>query len=342
MKILIVGCGSIGRRHMENVSSCADEVAACDLNDDNLNKATQNKNVKGFKDLSEALAWGANAVVVATPHITHIDIACKAVLSGAHVMIEKPISHVLDGVQELLDLAKENGKVVYTVCNMRFHPAITAIREYLPQIGKVLYARAQYGNYLPNMRADADYKKLYCAHKDQGGGVIMDVIHEIDYLRWLFGDAESVKCDAATLSDLDIDVEDYAHINLRHKNNVRCEIHMDYLKPYKRRGCEVVGDKGMLLWNSEGKNPEHCTVKHYDVAQDEWKDIYASDNLDANAAYEALMKEFIDGISGQKISDIISSGHDGLEALKIALAAQKSATQKGQEILFDEVMNNHE
>src|SRR5436309_2376616 len=98
------------------------------------------------------------------------------------------------------------------------------------------------------MRPGAEYRSLYCSRAEAGGGVILDAIHEIDYLAWLFGPVERVSAEAGRIGDLDIDVEDYASLALMHRGGVRSEIHLDYLQRWKRRGCEVVGSEGTLIW----------------------------------------------------------------------------------------------
>ena len=156
------------------------------------------------------------------------------------------------------------------VCNIRYHEAVMAIHRNMHKIGTVLYAKAQYGNYLPNMRPNVNYRDLYCAHKETGGGAILDVIHEIDYLTWLLGPVIAVNCVADKISNLDINVEDFASMILTHQSGARSSIHVDYLKPFKRRECEIVGEKGMILWQSEGKTPETCTVKLFETRKQEW------------------------------------------------------------------------
>src|SRR5262249_45644805 len=145
------------------------------------------------------------AVVIATPHTTHLSIAKNALAAGADVLIEKPLAANLEGIGALLAEAERGGRRIRVVCNMRFHSAVAALRRALPRIGKPLFARAQYGNYLPDMRPGADYRTLYCARVETGGGVILDAIHEIDYLAWLFGPVEQVGATAGRIGSLDID-----------------------------------------------------------------------------------------------------------------------------------------
>ena len=324
MKLLILGCGSIGKRHARNFSELA-EVAVFDPNCD----AVSDLALGAFNSLDDALQWQPDGVVVATPHTLHLEIAMRALDSGAHVLVEKPISNALDGVSELIALAEKKAKKLHVVCNMRFHSAISVLKNNLSRIGKSLFARAYYGNYLPNMRPDADYRALYAAHRYQGGGVILDAIHEVDYLRWFFGSVESVNAVAGKLSDLDIDVEDYASIQLQHKNGVRSEIHLDYLQRCKRRGCEIVGDQGTLIWDSVGKKPEHCRVRLFLAESNAWEILYDNQDESVNKAYQILAEHFTQALS-QDV-DALASGDDGLRALRIALAALNSA-KDGQRV----------
>lgn len=299
MKILIIGCGSIGARHAANAVALA-ETAVFDPNNSLSHQVSAKTGAKVFTSLEDALAWGPDGAVIATPNHTHLPVAQKAIEAGVDVLIEKPLAPDMEGVDAFKQSVSRSGKDVWVVCNMRYHPAVMALHSQLESIGRPLFARAHVGNYLPNMRPGIDYRSLYCANRDQGGGVILDAIHEVDYLMWFFGGVEDVACTADRLSNLDIDVEDFACLCLTHKRGTVSEIQMDYLRPFKRRGCEIVGERGMLLWESEGKAPERCVVRIFNNDTQNWKTIYETDCLDTAAPYVTLMKTFIDAISGNK------------------------------------------
>ncbi|MBU0482016.1 MAG: Gfo/Idh/MocA family oxidoreductase [Proteobacteria bacterium] len=320
MKILVVGCGSIGRRHAVNARNFAD-VSLTDIDSNTLGKASNDLGIRGFKTLEDALSNHPDAVVVATPHHNHLEVSSAAINAGSHVLIEKPISNSLDGVENLLTLAKKQDRRVHVVCNMRFHPGVSAIRDHLADVGHVYFARAQYGNWLPSMRPGADYSQLYCARKETGGGVILDAIHEIDYLQWLLGPADSTMCHADKLSNLDVDVEDYAAIVLVHTGGAKSEIHLDYLQKIKMRGCVIAGEHGTLIWQSEGKKPEKCTVRFYKESTAQFTTLVDLDDVDLNEPYRKMMESFVASVSGKDIPDLLG-GKEALIDLKVALAAK--------------------
>lgn len=332
MKLLVIGAGSIGKRHAANAACLVNDVAVFDSDETKAESVAKEVGALHFSRLEEALAWQANGIVISTPHKTHVEIARKAIASGSDILIEKPISHTLDGVSELLSDAKKRKRRIFVVCNMRYHPAVKTLRENLPAIGDVFFARAQYGNYLPNMRP-ADYKTLYCAHKNQGGGVVLDAIHEIDYLGWLFGDVTAVTCEATKRSDLDIDVEDYAALNMTHATGIRSEIHLDYLQQFKRRGCEIVGSKGTLVWRSEGKKPEHCTVRLYESESASWRTLLDERNMDMGVVYLEMLEAFINSITKTNADPFLSTGEEALSSLSIALSAHRSVDE-GRKIIL--------
>jgi predicted dehydrogenase len=326
MKLLVAGLGSIGARHAQNAAAVSDvETAVLDLAPGVAERVGRELGVRHFVGWEEALAWGPRAAVVAVPTHLHLEAAGQLVRRGADVLVEKPVSDRLAGVKEFLDEAESLGRKVYVVCNMRFHPALRAVREALPAIGKPLFARAHYGNYLPDMRPGADYRELYCARRQTGGGVILDAIHEVDYLSWFFGRAVSVSCESARLSDLDIDVEDYAGIHMRHESGVRSETHLDYLRRHKRRGLEVVGENGSVIWLSEGKKPESCTVRRH-VAGRGWETVFHDDALDASPMYAELMRRFVEAVRGGGDQELLTGNQAGRE-LAAVLAAHRSGEE---------------
>lgn len=322
MKILVVGVGSIGRRHAQNAKQFA-ETAICECNAELGQEVATELCLPLFMDLNHALDWKPDHVIVATPTHIHLAVADRAIESGAHVLIEKPISHSLDNVKEFLDKAELLGKKVFVVCNMRFHPAVQTLARNINGVGKPLFVRAQYGNWLPDMRPGADYRTLYCSRQMTGGGVILDAIHEIDYISWLLGSVQTVICNAGRLSNLDIDVEDYAELLSSHSTGVMSEIHMDYLQRFKRRGCDIIGTDGTLVWLSEGKTPENCEVRLYRSSSRSWKTLYKEPNLNPYGIYQTLFENYLRAANGEQ-TDMLT-GRAALEVLSIVFAAKDSA-----------------
>jgi len=328
MKILVIGCGSIGIRHAANAAHFAD-VAVFDKDRDRLSKVSEEADTIQFTDFESALDWKPNGVVVATPNHYHLPIATKAVQAGSDILIEKPLSGSYLGVEKFLDLIQQKRKRVFVVCNMRYHPGVRSLQDNIKRIGRPMFARAHVGNYLPNMRPGRDYREIYCAHREQGGGVILDAIHEIDYLMWMLGPVNNVSCTADKLSSLDIDVEDFACLCLRHAQNAISEIQMDYLRPFKRRGCEIVGEKGSLIWESEGKMPEKCRVRFYSEIHKEWEILYETDNVDISKPYFRLMEEFVNAVSGRKTS--LLTADVAAQELQVVLTALESSGMLNRE-----------
>jgi predicted dehydrogenase len=320
-RVLVVGCGSIGLRHAVNAARTA-AVSVADIDHARAASVAREIGVSVCDTVEQGLKAAPDAVVIAVPHQHHLPLASAALQATANLMIEKPLAAGLAGVADFLRQVEHSGRRVRVVCNMRFHPAIAALRRALPMIGRPQFAQAHYGNYLPDMRPGADYRSLYCAKAETGGGVILDAIHEIDYLVWLFGAVQRVTAEAGKLSDLDIDVEDYASIVLTHAGGVRSEIHLDYLQRFKRRGCVIAGSEGTLVWTSEGKSPERCLVRFRAAGASEWQVILDQPALDTAAPYVELMQRFLDPQTGDQ--DLLDA-RGGAECLAIALAAKQSA-----------------
>jgi predicted dehydrogenase len=321
LKLLVLGAGSAGLRHAMSGQALGLEVGIMDVD---AARAAASAAKAGasmhFDGLDQALAWKPDAVVVATPHIHHVSQAIAALRSGADILVEKPISDRVERAAELLAAERQSGRKAFVVCNMRFHPAVAALHDNIDRAGAVRYARAHYGNYLPNMRPGADYRTLYCARADTGGGVMLDAIHEIDYLMWLLGPVTAVQGANARLSDLDIDVEDFANIVLAHGGGARSVITLDYLRPWKRRGCEIVGEKGLLLWESEGKQPERCSVRFYDAVSQHWDALFDCPDLDTNRPYIDMLDDFVGAINGRPHK--LQTAADAVERLAVTVAAR--------------------
>jgi len=263
LKILIVGCGSIGARHLSNCAMYG-KVAGLEKCPKTASFVRKKTGMPVFQDQKQARAWCPDVVVIATPTHLHLSSASPWMGKAGKVLIEKPLAHSTVGLKKFLGLVSKNKTEVYVGCNMRFHPGPAFLSENLKKIGKPLFVRAWFGHYLPLMRKNTNLRSLYAAKRSRGGGVVMDCIHELDYLEALFGKASKLSGVVGKLGNLPLEAEDYAALLLKLTSaggTTRAAIHLDFLQKVKKRGCEIVGTDGEILWQSIGKNPEALLLR---------------------------------------------------------------------------------
>ncbi|MFQ5957522.1 MAG: Gfo/Idh/MocA family protein [Candidatus Brocadiales bacterium] len=321
MKFLVVGCGSIGKRHLQNLNNLSlGEVSVCRIkNKEDLKEAY---GAKVYLDLEEALSHGPQAVLVTTPTSKHIPVAMAAVNRGCHVLIEKPLSDRMNGVDEFIKIASKKNQVVLVGCNMRFHPGLRLIRDLLAEdrVGRVVSASVHTGQYLPDWHPWEDYRNGYSANKELGGGVLLDLIHELDYLYWFFGEVEEVSCFMGKHSALEIDTEDMAKVLLKFGSGITADVHLDYIQRRHSRTCKIIGEEGTLYWDYHRGTVEllyHSTHETFQVTAVDY---------DRNLMYIDELKHFVNCIQGRE--DPLISAMDGKKVLEIALAAKESARTK--------------
>lgn len=251
MRILIVGLGSIGRRHLGNILSRSDcEVAVCRRSSEDARATQREFGIDAFVDLSQSKAWQPDCVLIANPTSLHLEVAQWAIDHNCHVLIEKPIAHTREGLDLLLSRAEQQNLCVAIACNLRFHPALIAIRDAIVQgrIGRLLSVRAEVGTYLPSWHPQTDYRTEYSARADQGGGALLTLIHELDYVYWIAGDILQTMGWRTKISDLELSVDDIAEMVCRHKSGVISSIHMDFFDRAYNRRSRWVGERGTLDW----------------------------------------------------------------------------------------------
>jgi predicted dehydrogenase len=324
MRALVVGGGSIGTRHLRNLNKLG--VADLGLVETDAARRTEiagELSVKMFSGLENGLDWAPNFVVVATPTHLHAEQTLEIVGAGLPVFVEKPLSHTVAGLSEIVDLVQKKKLVSLVGCNMRFHPGPAMVKQLLGEgrIGKVLFARIQVGSYLPDWRPNADYRQNYAARVETGGGCILDCIHEIDLARWYLGEVQSVFCHAAHLSSLEIETEDVAILVCRHAHGALSEIHLDYVQRSYERGCQIVGELGSIFWDFNSK-----AVRWYDSASKEWTTYSQPETWDINQMYVDEMKHFIECVEHQQSTTLPIP--EAARLMQVVFAAKASAQQK--------------
>jgi predicted dehydrogenase len=327
LKTLIIGCGSIGLRHLRNLRAIGvDDLAAMDDDPARLQTANDESGAEGFTSLDEALARQPDAVVVATPSNTHLSIARKVVEAGCNVMVEKPLSAEAAGMDDLVSLSEDKGLTTMVACNMRFHHGPRTIKKLLEDgaVGNFITAILDAGQYMPDWQPGRDYRDRYSAHRSAGGGVLLDGIHEVDYARWLFGDVDSVFCHGGQMSTLDIDVEDTANITLSFSSGRSAMVHIDYIQRAYARSCKVIGEDGTITWDiNDG------TVRWYSAASGTWTNYPPPDDYSINDMYVDEMQHFID--AARSGTPTMHDFRDAATVTRIAFAARDSM-ESGQSV----------
>ncbi len=320
MKFLIAGFGSIGRRHFRNLLHLGEE----DILFYSTNQSTIEKDeISGYvieSNLDQALAHKPDAVIVSNPTSLHLDVAIPAARAGCHLLIEKPLSHDLERIDELSKILDQTGKKVLLGFQFRYHPGLQLISKLLSEgeIGIPLSVRAHWGEYLPNWHPWENYQAGYSARADLGGGVLLTLCHPLDYLRWLFGEIKVVQGFLGSSGDLGLtDVEDTAEINLKFENEMIGSVHLNYNQRPPAHTLEIIGSEGTVYWN--GIDGE---LKVFQASSGKWKDYPLPLIFDRNDLFLSEMAHFLDVTKTDLIP--ICSLVDGITVQQIIHSVKKS------------------
>jgi predicted dehydrogenase len=296
------------------------EVLAFDNREDRRNEVKSQLECKVLETIDDAWTQSPDVAFITVPTRFHVPLAVQCAEQGCHLFIEKPLSDSLDGVDHLFDIVRKQNLVTLVGCNMRFHPGLRMIKRLLEEesIGQVVAIRVEGGQYLPDWHPWEDYRQGYSARLDLGGGVILDGIHELDYIRWILGEIHTVACFAGKLSRLEIETEDTAAILLRFTNFCIGEVHLDYVQRAYSRTCHIIGDQGTIRWNyTTGEVHWYCAAKQ------EWQVLTNPTGWEPNQMYLDEVHHFLKCLSGEEKSTL--DVFEAKRVLDIALAAKLSA-----------------
>lgn len=217
--VLIIGCGSIGERHLRCFQNTGRaRLTACEANPQLLQKMADTYRVPVLNDWEKAVASGFDAVVICTPAPLHVPMAIKALQSGSHVLVEKPLSQSLDGVDELIATRDRTGRQASVAYVLHVYPILVQARDFLRrgEFGPVQQATVVTGQ--PFHLYRPAYAKTYYRDRRMGGGAIQDALtHSVNWTESVLGPVESVLCDAAHKVLPNVEVEDTVHVSARHR-----------------------------------------------------------------------------------------------------------------------------
>jgi len=296
VRVLIIGYGSIGKRHFE-ILSCIKSVNFIEIvtkqniqnsiTYESLNVVNELNNYDYFIISSETLK-----------HYEHLKYIIQRV-SNKIILVEKPLFD-----KEYSDL-ETNGNTIYTAYNLRFHPIVSRLKELL-QDEKIYYANIICGQYLPTWRPEQDYTKSYSADRKHGGGVLRDLSHELDYSSWLFGKILKVDSINSKVSDLQISSDDIFTAIMTTKDKVVLNISLDYISKIPIRRLIIhtkettieanLIDNTLLSYNSTGEKTVLCNTT----------------SLDRNYTYKEMHTAIL-----ENKTRTLSSFKDGLEIVSL-------------------------
>jgi predicted dehydrogenase len=322
MKLLLAGFGSVGRRHMRNLLALGEkEIILLRSGKSTLPL----EELAGFPvemDIHAALAHKPDCVVVANPSAYHMDVAIPAAEAGCDIFLEKPISHSMERLDVFKSALKRGGGQVLVGFQFRFHPCFRWIKKQLDQgaIGKVLTARAHYGDYLPGWHPWEDYHNSYAVRAEMGGGAVLTLCHPVDYLRWLLGEINEVLAFTGTLGGLGIAVEDVAEISMRFANGALGSAHLDFFQRPPSYRFEIIGSEGTVMWDAVDN-----LARIYNPASNSWETYAPPHGFDRNEMFLEEMRHFLAIVRGEVSPSC--TFEDGERVLHLALAIKESSKQ---------------
>uniref|UniRef100_UPI00404899B3 Gfo/Idh/MocA family protein n=1 Tax=Algoriphagus sp. TaxID=1872435 RepID=UPI00404899B3 len=304
MNILLIGLGSIAKKHISAFIALKIDFKIYALRS-NKNAETEEgiENIFNLEDVNVVFDFA----IISNPTHLHFEYIEKLAPKGIDLFIEKPAIHSLENADNLLRLII-NGKIkTYVACNMRFHPCITFLKNKIDsETLRINEVNVYCGSYLPDWRPGKDFRTIYSANASMGGGVHLDLFHELDYTTWLFGFPAKSSSLLRSSSSLDIDAIDYANFLLEY-TSFTASIILNYYRKEAKRTIEIVFENE--IWIIDLLN-NVITGKNDSI-------IYENTNFSISNTYYDQMNYFIDHLKSD--TQPMNSFDESLKVLKICL-----------------------
>jgi predicted dehydrogenase len=304
MNILIIGLGSIAKKHIEAIWTLNKNATIYALR--SSKNVDQESNVTNIFTL-ENVDFVFDFAIISNPtslHYKYIQILSE---KNIPLFIEKPAIHTLENSVELIGLIESKNLLTYVACNLRFHPCILFIKEFIKSgQNRINEVNVYCGSYLPDWRPGKDFKKIYSANENLGGGVHLDLFHELDYTTWIFGFPIKSSSIKRSVSSLDISSVDYANFILEY-SNFTASIVLNYYRKKIKRTIEIVFDNQII----------NIDLVNNIVSDSNNQLLFQPLNFEMKNTYKNQMEYFLDCI--EKNKKPMNSFNESIEILKIIL-----------------------
>lgn len=320
MNFLVIGGGSIGQRHINNLKRLGYSNIYVLKREASADFETK-FGVTVITSLQDAQNLGLDAVFICSPTSLHVDGLEFSATQNIHVFMEKPLTDTQAGLDRARSIVAGYNKVFFIGFMLRYHPLVKKIREILESgvIGQVYSARFEFGSFLPYWHPWEDYKISYAAIKALGGGVINTITHELDLIQYFFGTPDRLCCSKRNFGKLDIDVEENCDAILEYPDK-SVTLHLDYLQKDYDRNIKILGTEGKIVW--DWHTNQIVVKKHKNEAYYE-----KLEGFDVNQLYMDELADFIRLIKDNTAVHALDAQH-ALENTRLMLAMHVSGEQQ--------------
>lgn len=321
--ILILGCGSVGKRHASNLNSLGCGISIYDPREDRRGElAAQTAVVSEYANLKHALADNSlDGVVVASPTKFHTEQTILALEKGLPVLLEKPPAMSLAGVEDMIQvMGKTDGSVLlgYT---WRWWPPLGRVRQLLEsnRIGRILHVQFHMSAHLADWHPWEPYQDFFMSSAEQGGGALLDESHWIDLMLWFFGKPASLYGQVEKNSNLEIESDDNVDVVVNYSDGKRITVHLDlYGRPHEKF-IRIIGEKGTIHWSA---NPNRVSTAQ--SPEQEW--VHEEFSFDRNDMFIGVAEEFLMMLHGGVAKTC--GLEDGLRVMEVIEAVRQSHDKK--------------
>jgi len=316
-RVALVGLGSIGRRHLRLLKAMRPEIEVILVRSGHGRSwPEESLSKESVSSIVEAIAKDIDAVIISSPAPYHVQQAIQFLKAGIPLLIEKPLSHNMDDIQELKDLSDRIRVPILVGYVLRHSSDLNYFCERVSEnsVGRMIGAKIDCGSYLPDWRPEQDYRMTASAREDLGGGVLLELSHELDYANWLFGPFQNVEATLLNSGTLDIDVEDTADLILTSEFGLTISIHLDYCRPDAIRQCTLEGSEGRLAWDGIAHS---VRLEHESGESGFWPFT-----IERDAMFREQLRHFLSCIEEGNLPKVTL--HDGIAVMTLIEAARRS------------------
>ncbi len=329
--VLIIGTGSAGKRHARNLAAEGCTISCMDPREDRRAELAGELPLGGaFGSVEEALAGHRyDGVVIASPPTAHVAQALTCLAAGIPVLLEKPVSAGLAEARTLQAEVAATGVPLLLGYTWRWWPPLGVVKRLLAEraVGRVLHARFVLSAHLADWHPWESYRDFFMAHRDLGGGALLDESHWLDIMLWLFGMPGEVVARIEKISDLEISTDDNVDMLLSYPGGPRVNVHLDlYGRPHQKR-IQLVGDGGTIEWSERPNRVSHGKDLDSDWQVQEFE-------CQRNDMFVAAAREFLDVLRGERVRTC--GIEDGVAVLRVIEAGRQSHAT-GRAVTLDEI-----